>query len=284
MYEEFHQKWYDITIYPASDGHTIYIKDASGRKRYEDELKTAMRFLEETNAVGLIGGWELDVMTGRVNWTTETHHIHETDPGVFTPDLKNAIKFYKPGYSRDTITKLVNEGMQTGAGWDCMLQIVTPNGKEKWVRAMGKPLVEKGEVVKLTGTFQDVNDQKIITDKLMESEQRYKSAFENSPDGMTLLDKHLKVVEVNQSLLNITGYSREELLANGMGGLTHPDDKAQDLAFYRKLVNKEISRWKFKKRYLHKDGHIIHAVTSGSVITDKDGNITHYLAQIQEMH
>lgn len=284
LYEDFQQNWYDVTIYPASDGYSVYIKNASVRKRYEDELKTAMRFLEETNAVGLVGGWELDIMTGRVNWTTETHHIHETDPETFYPDLKNAILFYKPGYSRNTITKVVNEGMQTGATWDCMLQIITSTGREKWVRAMGKPLIKDGEVVKLTGTFQDINDQKILMDRLMESEQRYKSAFENSPDGMTLMDKDLKVLEVNQSLLDITGYSKEEILRTGIGPLTHPDDKAQDEAYQQKISSKEISSWKLKKRYLHKDGHVIHVIASGSVITDKDGNITHYLAQIQEVH
>ena len=51
-------------------------------------------------------------------------------------------------------------GIEHGTPWDTELQIVTANGREVWVRAIGEPEMMDGKCVRITGTFQDIERRK----------------------------------------------------------------------------------------------------------------------------
>ncbi len=133
-------------------GVILVIEDITLKKREAELLLGALR-------VARIGGWELDLLKNKIYWTDITREIHET-PADFEPDLASGINFYKEGYSRDTISKLVNDSIKTGAPWDVELQLVTYTNKEIWVRAKGEAQIINGECVRLFGTFQDIDQQK----------------------------------------------------------------------------------------------------------------------------
>ena len=271
LYDYFYDNWKDVNIYPVAGGVSVLMKDASLRKKYETELKTAMQFLEETNTIGLIGGWELDVATGKVTWTNETCNIHETEPG-YHPDLKNAISFYKAGYSRDTITHAVKDAIENGTHWDKMLQIVTLKGKEIWVRAIGRPELENGEVIKLIGTFQDVQQQKNMLDKLIETEQKFDAVFEHSTKAKLLLDQHQRIMDANQPLLEHTGYKKEDILHKPLSAISLQYELSPGRAI-------EI-KWKEQIHLLHKEGFTLEAHINGAAIKDKNGSLACYLLNI----
>ena len=59
------------------------------------ELRRNLDLLEETQQANKIGGWELDIATGKTIWTEFVYHIHEV-PLDFKFDKKSAIEFYHP--------------------------------------------------------------------------------------------------------------------------------------------------------------------------------------------
>jgi PAS domain-containing protein len=61
--------------------------------------------------------------------------------------------------------------METGEKFQERLQIVTQKGNERWVLSSGKPLLKNGKVIKLLGTFQDIDEQVKSEIKVSESEQ-----------------------------------------------------------------------------------------------------------------
>ena len=154
-YEDFLDQWQDISIYPTSEGISITIKDASKRKNYEKEINNMKKFLEETNRVANVGGWEMDVIKNTVMWSSVAKLIHETEPD-YTPDFRKGFLFYKEGESRDIIMKLLNNAIENGESWDTELQIITAKGNEKWIRTKGKAEFEGGECVRIFGIFQDM--------------------------------------------------------------------------------------------------------------------------------
>ncbi len=282
QYDFFYDKWFDVTVYPTAEGVSAYMKDATKRKDYERELKAAEELLEITNRVALIGGWEVNLQTVKVTWTNVTKLIHET-PEDYEPTLITGIAFYKEGKDRETITALVDAAIENNEEWDAELQIVTHNGNEKWIRAKGKPIFEDGECVRLVGTFQDIDAQKKILNSLQKNEALFRSAFENSPDGMSLVDAKSGDIKVNRSFTKITGYTAEEFKEIGFEGFTHPDDRAKDKEIYAEIINGEKSNWHYEKRYLHKDGSIIYGEASGSAVKDDYGNIISFVAQLKDL-
>lgn len=281
-FDEFFEYWQDVTIYPTTEGVTVFIKDATERKAYEKELLKTSQFLKETSEVALVGGWEVDLEKGTLYWTTVTREIHETLPD-FKPDMKTAINFYKEGTNRETIIKLINEAIDEGKNFDTELIIITAKGTEKWVRAKGKAIMENNHCVRLLGIFQDIDEQKKLNFLVQQSEEQFRSSFENSAVGMALISPEGKWKEVNDSICKIVGYTAAELKNLTFQDITHPDDLDNDLQLMDELIAGKRNSYHLQKRYFHKDGHTVWILLAVSMVKNEQHEIVHFISQIQDI-
>ena len=101
----------------------------------------------------------------------------------------------------------------------------------------------------------DVTDRKLAESILRESEERFKSAFENAPIGMALLSLEGEWLRVNPSLCDITGYSEDKMLGMGIREIVHSDDIKRDISSLKKLRSGDIKTYRREERYIHKKGH-----------------------------
>ncbi|UAY52999.1 PAS domain S-box protein [Ferruginibacter albus] len=280
--EIFNDQWLDITIYPTSEGVSVYMKDATARKENEMALQEAQHFLELTNKLALVGGWEMETVSEKVKWTPNTREIFETQPD-FVLDFEHVLDFF-PEESREALLKVVNNAIQHHVGWDIELPTVTAKGNEKWIRTKGEPIIENDICVRLIGSVQDIDSKRMLYNHALKNEQRFRSAFENSMNGMVLADKDGLIIEVNQSFCDMLGYSKEALSSLRFDKLTYSLDRPYSESIYKKALAGIQKSWRYKKRYLHKEGYIVWVELSGSVITDKDENVSGFLVQLQKMH
>jgi diguanylate cyclase (GGDEF)-like protein/PAS domain S-box-containing protein len=116
-----------------------------------------------------------------------------------------------------------------------------------------------------------------------DSEQRFRKGFDSSPIGMALASPDGQFVRVNDALCEKTGYSQEELLGRGFADITHPGDVQASLDFVSRIVEGEIDSYKTEKRYMHKGGETIDAIVSVSCVRDRDGELRHFFAQVQDI-
>lgn len=154
----------DFSLRPVFDdqGQVVLLipegRDITQRKQMEEELERTKIFLEQTNTVARVGGWEADLHQGVVHWTPITQDIHEVGAD-FEPTLEEAINFYPAGVNRQRITTALEQARQTGQPWDEKLQILTAKGNLRWVRALGQAEFVEGTCVRLYGAFQDIDAQ-----------------------------------------------------------------------------------------------------------------------------
>ncbi len=118
---------------------------------------------------------------------------------------------------------------------------------------------------------------------LRQAQERFELVFEQAPIGMALLTPEGRLVRVNQSLLAITGYSNDDLLAKTLDDITYPDDISSDLEHVRRLLAGEIRHYEIERRYFHARGHVISTMLSVSLMADRDGRPQHFIAQIQDI-
>tara|TARA_R110002124_G_scaffold63350_43_gene173554 strand:- start:19114 stop:22917 length:3804 start_codon:yes stop_codon:yes gene_type:complete len=142
---------------------------------------------------------------------------------------------------------------------------------------------EQGRALRLVGTQTDISALKDAESALRSSEERLRSAIENAPIGMALIDSDGNWINVNEALFAFLGYSPEEFLELKVGDLTHPDDVGLDRELIAKLVSGEISDYQLEKRYVHKQGHAVWGLLSVSADRDEDGGIHYFIAQIQDI-
>ncbi|HXV61979.1 MAG TPA: PAS domain S-box protein [Vicinamibacteria bacterium] len=104
------------------------------------------------------------------------------------------------------------------------------------------------------------------------SEEVFRQIFEKSPIGMHLVTPSFHILRVNEALGRMLGYESQELVGRPLALILHPDDAAKGLELARKMKAGGISGYQIERRYLRKDGEIVWAKMSASVIRDKNGD------------
>ena len=135
----------------------------------------------------------------------------------------------------------------------------------------------------LTVMLRDITARKRAEEVLRDSEERFRTAFDDAPIGMALVGLDGRFLNVNGSLCEIIGYSRKELLTKTFQDITHPDDLELDLANVRRLLQGEISSYQMEKRYIHKDGHLVTILLTASMVRDSRGEPLYFISQIQDI-
>ncbi|MEG4446816.1 PAS domain S-box protein [Microcoleus sp. AT9_B5] len=118
----------------------------------------------------------------------------------------------------------------------------------------------------------DISDRKRSEIALTESAQRFRATFEQAAVGMVQKTVEGKFLLVNQKLCEILGYSRQELGEKRFQEITWPGDLASELELLRQLLAAEIENYSLEKRYIRKDGELVWANLTVSLLREQDGS------------
>lgn len=197
-----------------SEGETLNflatVKDITARKQAEAALAHTTDMLKRTGAIAKIGGWELELNPKKLFWSLETCILFEVD-ALCAPTLEDAIAFYAPE-ERPKIAAAVQSAINDGTAYDLELKVVSARGRTFWARSQGSPVIEDGLVVKLIGTFQDIDERKQAEMKYLRELRFNETLVDHTSAIIVLLDRQGNMVHVNQATVDIMGFSREELL------------------------------------------------------------------------
>jgi PAS domain S-box-containing protein len=121
---------------------------------------------------------------------------------------------------------------------------------------------------------------------LRESEERFKSTFERSAIGMSIVGLDDRFLQVNDAFCSLMGYTAAEMTQLTTEQISNPDDLRElrkTRANTRHLHAGNINSFQVEKRYRHKEGHYFWALVGISLVRDTDGNLTHYITQVQDI-
>ena len=152
-----------------------------------------------------------------------------------------------------------------------------------FVAEVSAKTIEFGEKTLVFTIERDITEKKAMERTLRESEERFRSAFDYSKVGMTLLNSDYKYIKVNNAFCEMTGYSETELIDGDFKGITHPDDVEQNLKMSKSLRAGETSFFHMEKRYIHKNGNIVWGDLTVSAVRDEAGKLMHVLAIVQDI-
>jgi len=129
----------------------------------------------------------------------------------------------------------------------------------------------------------DVTDRMAEQGALRESEERFRGAFDAAPIGMALVAPDGRWLRVNRSLCEMVGYTEPELLATDSQTISHPEDRDLNVAYVEQVLAGTISHYQLEKRYVHRQGHIVHILLSASLVRDAQGRPAHFVVQIKDI-
>ncbi|MEI6091391.1 MAG: PAS domain S-box protein [bacterium] len=198
----------------------ITMIDITERKIAEEKVKESYALQRIAEKKTHLGGWNVILEENRSYWSDEVAAIHGM-PAGYSPLVEDAINFYAPEW-RDRITQAFTDCSEKGIPYDVELQIITSTGKRVWVQTIGEAVRnEKGEIFKVQGAFQDINERKKAEEKLRESEEKYGSLFNKMLEGFALHEIILddegnpidyRFLEMNRAFEKMTNLKAEEVV------------------------------------------------------------------------
>ena len=142
---------------------------------------------------------------------------------------------------------------------------------------------DSGEPKEIQSVSRDVTERKHNETVLLENEARFRSAFEDAAIGMAIVNADGQIIRVNHQLCQISGYPREELCSTDFQSISHPADIEKSLIQMATVIEGNRRSFNVQTRLMHKDGHILWALISGSIVKDKEENPLYFVMQIQDI-
>src|SRR5688572_10914957 len=107
--------------------------------------------------------------------------------------------------------------------------------------------------------------------------------FRHTPVGVVLSDLHGTIIDVNPALCAMFGYQRAELIGHKITEISHPDDIEDVLARTSDLREGRSGHYTVQRRYIARNGKVIHAKVSVSLVNSKDKEAVCGIAFIQNI-
>jgi diguanylate cyclase (GGDEF)-like protein/PAS domain S-box-containing protein len=237
-----------------------------------------------------------------------TRELAETSPDVLTlHDPDGTLRYVSPacremlGYEpeeligslpRDLVhpgdARVVAAAHQRAATEDdvtATVRVRRADGEHVWVEARIRLVRDpvSGGVVEAHAIVRDVHERTEAQRALAEAEERFRSAFDEGPIGMSIHAPDGRILRVNRALCLITGHGAVELEGTTIAALLHPDDREEHLREAERMLRGDLSVARAELRFLHADGRMVWAAVSTTLVRDPAGAPLHFLTQAQDV-
>lgn len=116
----------------------------------------------------------------------------------------------------------------------------------------------EGKVIALLGITRDITENKDAEARLLASEERYRYLFNNNPASIIIWDMEtLHIIEVNESAIEIYGYTRNEFLQLTVMDIRPKDEHAKFLELVKQARENEFNKKTLTWRHLDSKGAVI---------------------------
>jgi PAS domain S-box-containing protein len=126
----------------------------SARKDMEKHLLRTEELADQVSRIALIGGWELDILTGEVTWTAGVNRICQLDESV--KPKPGMLRDMFPEEAKQTLQAAIDDAAAYGKEFDLELPLTTALGNQAWVRILGRTESVRGKPVRIFGAIQDL--------------------------------------------------------------------------------------------------------------------------------
>ena len=118
---------------------------------------------------------------------------------------------------------------------------------------------------------------------LRATEARFHAVFAGAGIGIGIGDVDGRVLDANQSLVDMLGYTVTQLRHHNVRDFIHPDDGAEVWSAYEELVRGERDHFRVQKQFLRRDGAEVWTHLTVSLIRDDDGSPRYQVAMITDV-
>jgi PAS domain S-box-containing protein len=140
-----------------------------------------------------------------------------------------------------------------------------------------------GRIIGASATTRDVTQRRRDAAALAASERRFRAAFDDAPNGMSLVGLRGEILQANRAGCELLGYSEQELLGMSIADIVHPDDLEADLLSQERILTQGGPGYNSEMRVLHRDGSVRWIHMQASLVRDDAGEPSYFIVQAQDL-
>ncbi|MCL5282449.1 MAG: PAS domain S-box protein [Planctomycetes bacterium] len=126
--------------------------------------------------------------------------------------------------SRDTWRLHYSALFKTGKSQQCEIEVIAKDQVHLTVRLHSRPVLAGNKVVQCRTAMLDVTGLVRAEQRLRDSERRFRTLAENSPDIIVRIDRDLRIVYASRHVEDAVGIPAEEVIGRTLGALEAPED------------------------------------------------------------
>jgi len=158
-------------------------------------------------------------------------------------------------------------------------------GQQTWWFTNLTPLRDKQErIYRIIGSSINITERKLAEAALQQAEEKYRSIFENTDEGLYQTTPDGRYLSANPALARIYGYSDAEELIACLKNISQQlyVDK-EDWAKFLALMQAQDRVSNFKSQVYRKDGSVIWIVENARVVRDAKGEPLYYEGSVVDI-
>ncbi len=263
-------RWVSWNSFPLMEDKLIFAvaRDTTERKKAESELainQTRLRAIQDhlpdmlwmKNSEGcfLLVNKAFVAAAGKVS---VEEIIGKTDYDLWPQGLAQLYRSDDESVIAERISKTVEEQ-------------IMDQGVSKWFETFKTPLYDdEGAVIGTVGSAREITQRKKIEKALRESEEKHRKILETIADGYHEVDLQGNLTLVNDSLCEILGYSRDELIGMSYKQIMDEENARGIREAYNAVFRTGISNPEFSYKVFRKDGTVRDVSVSIAPVRDSN--------------
>ena len=281
--------WLEINEYPIIDetGKVIAVdgiaRDIDDNKKYEYALKHALErtkyqdILQAALDAADAGVFSYDVINDHTWWDNKSYDIFAVNPKTFQNNYASWRKLIVSEDRAATEKKFSDALNSNLRRFEFEYRIHTNNNKIRWINVKAQiTRNNKGQALWIDGLHLNITKTKELEIRLQESESRFRSLVEKSPDWIWEVDAEGCYTYTSPYIEHLLGYKPDEVIGQTFFSLMPGDERARLITIFQDYIKKQRVFSGIEHVNLHKNGNLVTLESNGSPIYNLDGQFMGY--------
>ncbi len=198
-------------------------REIARRRQAEAVLLKSESQLAESQMVAALGSWDLNLVSGELDWSKQTFRLFDQDPALFAPGFDAFARLVHPDDVKYMQTRFEQALQSDEKPYHVVVRIINDSGREWVMEASG--VVERdddGNAVRIIGTAQDISQSHWAEQAAAKSALEWAHAMDFFKDAIYLVDLDDKLVRANQAFYELTGLTSGQAVGRDIAAIIHP--------------------------------------------------------------
>ncbi|NKI25737.1 PAS domain S-box protein [Arenibacter sp. 6A1] len=223
-------KWISWTATQAPEEGLFYCigKDVTENKELQQRL-------DKANTLAGIGSWEWDLVHQKMYWSNITKEISEV--GIdYPPSPAASLLFLKSNSAKRQLLSLIWNAIHRRKAFDEEILMLTANGKEQWVRLMGKAEFEGEKCIRISGSIQHIHKLKTALVALNTAFKEKDEILKSIGDAFISVDRQWTVTYWNKKAEELLEMDRSQTIGKDLWTLYRNITEAEIFPKYQQAM------------------------------------------------